>query len=77
MSDEFNATLCEVDLLRVKVAAYEFELLKQQLERTLSDAVLRRDKVIDPIVDSYRNGHIGKLNVDISTGNLVPVDEEE
>lgn len=67
--------LSELDLLKVKCAALEFQITQKNLEEQFSEAAKTRDGIIDPIVNMYRSNPSQKVSVDMSTGVLTFVEE--
>ena len=67
--------LSELDLLKVKCAALEFQVTQQNLEAQFAAATKTRDGIIDPVVNMYRSDPSQKVSVDMSTGVLTFVNE--
>ena len=67
--------LSEMDLLKVKCAALEFQVTQQNLEAQFAAASKTRDDIIDPIVNRYRDDPSQKVSVNISAGVLTFVNE--
>jgi len=66
-----SITVSEVDRLTLKCAELEFQLGRNQLEQRFTTLKMERDKIVDPIIDRYKNGSDAEVEVNLQTGELI------